>query len=96
MQQAHAGQGQTALPFDRQGAQQLVLSSLGCPVGIPTTQPVITNAADPGRETRQVQWSPAIQQGFQGLGQQDRAEGIHREAAFQMTAPQPGQPFLRL
>lgn len=38
----------------------------------------------------------AFQQGLQSLGQQDRPEGVHGEAALQAAAPQPRQPFLRL
>jgi glycerol-3-phosphate dehydrogenase (NAD(P)+) len=96
VQQADAGVGQPALPFDRKGAEQLVLGGLGGSIGIPAPEAVIADAADPRRQAGEMQRPLALQQGFEGLGQQDRPEGVHSEAALKVGAPQPGQPFFRL
>ena len=55
VQQAHATQGEPALPFDGQGTEQLVLGGLAGPVAVPAPQAVVADAADAGLETGEME-----------------------------------------
>ena len=96
MEGGHAGEGQPPPPFDRQGAQQLVLGGLSGPVGIPTTKFVVGDAAYPRRKAREVKGKVPGKGRLEGLGQQERPEGIELEAASQVVAVHLEQPLFRL
>ena len=96
MQQTHATLRQAAAPFDRQGAQQLILGGFGAPVGVPAPQLVVADAADPGRQAREMGWLVPGHGAGNRLGQQQGAERIHGEAGLQGPPFDRRQPFFGL
>ena len=89
MQETHTAPGQATTPLDREGAQQLVLGGFGAPIGVPAPQLVVADAADPGRQAREMAGLIRGQGPGKRLGQQQGAERIDGKAGFQ------GPPFDR-
>lgn len=96
MQQGDADLRQPPPPFHCQGGKQLVLSRLGRPVGIPAAEPVVTDAANAGREAGEMAALVPWKQWFDRLGQQQRSPGVDREAALQVGPAHLAEPLLGL
>ncbi len=96
MKKGDTGHREPPPPFQSKCAQQLVLGSLGPPIGIPAPQLVVPDAAHPGRQAGEMAGSVPGKGPFQRLGQQEGPPGIHSKTLLEGLRIHLAEPFFGL